>query len=113
MSGRLDVWLWLLHRASGALLAPLIIAHLVTIVVAVQGGLDAAEILARTRGSVFWGGYYFLFVATAGLHAAIGMRSFLAEHARLAPPLATAVGGVIGCVLLAMGWRAVAGLVLR
>lgn len=112
MSARFDVWLWLAHRASGALLAPLIVAHLVTIVIAVQGGLDAAEIVARTRGSVFWGGFYFLFVAAAALHAGLGVRSFVAEHARLSNGPATAIGVILGLALLVMGGRAVAGLVL-
>ena len=36
MSPRLDVWLWLAHRGTGALLAPLILVHLVTIILGVQ-----------------------------------------------------------------------------
>ncbi len=111
MSPRLDVWLWLAHRGTGALLAPLILVHLVTIILASRGGLDAAEIVARTRGSVVWGGFYFLFVAAAAVHAAIGMRSFLIDHARASQVPATWLGGGIGVALLVMGWRAVAGLV--
>ncbi len=111
MRPRLDVWLWLAHRATAVLLAPLILVHLVTMILAVRGGLDAAEIVARTRGSLVWGGFYFLFVAAAAVHASIGLRSFLIEQVRLGQAAATWLGGVIGFALLWLGGRAVAGLV--
>jgi fumarate reductase subunit C len=46
--------LWLLQRASAMVLAVCVVVHLCTIIYAVQGGLTAAEILGRTRGSVCW-----------------------------------------------------------
>ncbi len=70
----LDARLFLLQRASAALMAPLVLIHLAVIIFAVRGGLDAAEILSRTRGSWVWGGYYGLFVIAASVHAAIGLR---------------------------------------
>ncbi len=70
----LDARLFLLQRASAVLMAPLVLIHLAVIIFAVRGGLDAAEILSRTRGSWVWGAYYGLFVITASVHAAIGLR---------------------------------------
>jgi fumarate reductase subunit C len=54
--------LYLLQRASAMVLAPLVLIHLAVILLAVQDGLSAAEILGRTQGSVLWGGFYGLFV---------------------------------------------------
>ncbi len=70
----LDARLFLLQRATAALMAPLVLIHLALIIVAVRNGLDAAEILSRTRGSWLWGSYYSLFVIAAAIHAAIGLR---------------------------------------
>ncbi len=70
----LDARLFLLQRATAVLMAPLVLIHLALIIVAVRNGLDAAEILSRTRGSWLWGSYYSLFVIAASIHAAIGLR---------------------------------------
>jgi hypothetical protein len=51
-SRRIETLLWTAQRASAAVLAVCVAVHLVTVVYAVRGGLSAAEILARTRGSV-------------------------------------------------------------
>jgi fumarate reductase subunit C len=71
--------LWLAQRASAALLAACVVVHLGTIVYAVQGGLSAAEILARTRGNAAWFAFYSLFVLAVTVHAPIGLRSVLGE----------------------------------
>jgi fumarate reductase subunit C len=71
--------LWLAQRASAAVLALCVVVHLFTIVYAVQGGLSAAEILARTRGSVGWFVFYSLFVLAVTIHAPIGLRPVLGE----------------------------------
>ena len=70
----LDARLFLLQRATAVLMAPLVLIHLALIIFAARGGLDAAEILSRTRSSWFWGSYYSLFVIAASVHAAIGVR---------------------------------------
>ena len=72
--------LYLAQRASALVLAPLVIAHLALILYAVEGGLSAAEILGRTRGSLGWGLFYGLFVAAAAVHAPIGLRTVIREH---------------------------------
>ena len=61
------------------MLALCVVVHLVTLVYAVQGGLTAAEILARTRGSVAWLAFYSVFVLAVTLHVPIGLRAVLAE----------------------------------
>ena len=48
-------------------------------VYAVQGGLSAAEILARTRGNVAWFTFYSVFVLAVTVHAPIGLRAVLGE----------------------------------
>jgi fumarate reductase subunit C len=76
---RSETALWIAQRASAALLALCVTVHLVTIVYAVRGGLTAAEIFARTRGSVGWLAFYTLFVLAVAVHAPIGLRPVLAE----------------------------------
>jgi fumarate reductase subunit C len=71
--------LWIAQRASAAVLALCVVVHLVVIVYAMRGGLSAAEILGRTRGSVAWAGFYGVFVLAAAVHAPIGLRTILAE----------------------------------
>jgi fumarate reductase subunit C len=71
--------LWIAQRASAAVLALCVTVHLVTIVYAVRGGLTAAEIFARTRGSLGWLAFYTLFVLAVAVHAPIGLRPVLTE----------------------------------
>lgn len=70
---------YLVQRVSAAIMAPLVLIHLIVIVYAMQGGLTADEILARTQGNYYWASFYSLFVLTAGVHAAIGIRTILFE----------------------------------
>jgi len=79
VSYRAETILWVAQRASAAVLALCVVVHLCTIVYAVQGGLSAAEILARTRGNVAWFAFYALFVLAVTIHAPIGLRSVCAE----------------------------------
>ena len=71
--------LWIAQRASAAVLALCVTVHLVTIVYAVRGGLTAAEIFARTRGSVGWLAFYSVFVLAVAVHAPIGLRPVMTE----------------------------------
>jgi fumarate reductase subunit C len=63
-------------------LALCVLVHLATVIYAVQGGLTAAEILGRTRGSVGWAAFYALFVLAVCVHAPIGLRSIFIEWLR-------------------------------
>jgi fumarate reductase subunit C len=71
--------LWIAQRASAAVLALCVTVHLATIIYAVQGGLSAAEILARTRGNGAWLAFYLVFVLAVMVHAPIGLRSVFIE----------------------------------
>jgi len=71
--------LWMAQRATAAVLAVCVVVHLATIIYAVQGGLSAAEILGRTRGSAGWLAFYSVFVFAAAIHAPIGLRPVLGE----------------------------------
>ena len=104
--------LYLAQRASAALLAPLVLLHLGVMIYAIQGGLSAEEILARTRGSLVWGGIYGLFVIAASVHAAIGLRNILREWGRLRAPLAGYAAWAMFALLLFAGLRAVAAVVI-
>ena len=98
-------WYW--QRLSAMALALFVLVHLAVVMLAVRGGLSAAEILGRTRGSLAWMAFYGVFVALVALHAAIGLRNVLDEWAPTRR-LAGALGGVAAVLLLALGWRAVA-----
>ncbi|MCP4388728.1 MAG: succinate dehydrogenase, partial [Gammaproteobacteria bacterium] len=45
-----ELRLYLAQRISAAIMAPLVLVHLGVMIYAIQGGLSADEILARTRG---------------------------------------------------------------
>ena len=104
--------LWLAQRASAAVLALCVVVHLVTMIVAVRGGLTAAEILGRTRGSMTWVAFYGVFVVAVAIHAPIGLRTIVAEmrggHGR-------GIDGAMmafALLLLALGLRAVAAVTM-
>ena len=99
--------LWLLQRATALILAPLVIVHLGLIVYAVQGGLSAEEILARTRGSAGWAGFYGLFVLAAAIHGSIGLRGVLREATPLSRGSVALIAIGFALLLIALGLRAV------
>jgi len=104
--------LYLLQRATAALMVPLIVVHIAVIFYATRKGLSAADILGRTRGSIVWGAYYGVFVAAAAVHAAIGVRTVAIEWGRFAKRGADMVMWSVGGALLVLGLRAVAAVVL-
>ena len=79
MNARTQTFLWVAQRASAAVLGICVLVHLATMVYAVRGGLSAAEILGRTRGSVAWLVFYSLFVLAIVVHVPIGLRAVLGE----------------------------------
>jgi fumarate reductase subunit C len=103
----LDTRLYLLQRSSALIMAPLVLLHLGVMIVAIQGGLDSAEILSRTQGSLFWGGAYGLFVIVVSIHAAIGIRVVMFEWLSIQGIRLNLVSWLIFAVLLMMGARAV------
>jgi len=110
VTARGETWLFLLQRASAAVLAVAVTAHLVTIVYAVRGGLSAAEILGRTRGSLGWLAFYAVFVAAVAVHAPIGLRAILAEWTPWRGRSLDLAMALLGAALALAGWRALGGL---
>ena len=107
MSTRSDTLLWLTQRASAAVLALCVTVHLVTIVYAVRGGLTAAEILGRTRGSTGWLAFYSVFVIACAVHAPIGLRPVLTEWLGWRGRSREAFVLAFGVLLAFLGMRAV------
>ena len=99
--------LWAVQRVTAAVLALCVFVHLATIIYAVRGGLTAAEILGRTRGSITWALFYTTFVVAAALHGAIGVRTVAAEWLGLRGSAAAVAAAVIALALAALGMRAV------
>lgn len=88
-------------------LAVCVLVHLITIIYAVRNGLTAAEILARTSGSVFWTSFYAIFVAAIAVHAPIGLRNVLAESFSWRGRSLEVAMLLLALVLAFGGWRAV------
>jgi fumarate reductase subunit C len=106
----LSLYLW--QRGTAALMAPMVLVHLVVIYYASRHGLTATDILGRIRGSVGWGGFYALFVFAASIHAGIGIRNVLAEWSPLNERAAGVAALAFGVLLCALGLRAVMAVTL-
>ena len=100
----MNVRLYILQRATAALMAPLLLIHL--------GVIFYASSLGRTRGSIFWGAFYAAFVLAAAVHAAIGVRVICSEWTRLRGAVLEALMWISGLLLAAFGLTAVAAVVL-
>jgi fumarate reductase subunit C len=107
---RLDSRLWLAQRLSAMVLAFCVLVHLITIMLAVRGGLSAAEILGQLRGSPAWLAFYLIFVAGVAVHAPLGLRAIVAEWLGWRGRFLNAAIFTAGTVLFALGLRAIAGL---
>ena len=102
--------LWVVQRVTAMLLAVAVLVHLATIIGAVRGGLSAAEILGRTRGSEAWLAFYAAFALAAGLHGAIGLRAIAAVALGLRGRGVDLLWLAIGLVTAGFGIRAAIGL---
>lgn len=111
MSARREAMLWIGQRATAVVLAVCVLVHLVTIVYAVRGGLSAADILGRTRGSLAWGTFYSVFVIAAAIHGAIGLRTVAAEWLGFRGGAAEVAMTVVGLALVMLGLRGVVAVV--
>jgi fumarate reductase subunit C len=107
VSARAETRLWLAQRASAVVLAVCVVGHLVTMIAAVRGGLTAAEMLGRTRGSMVWGAFYALFVLAVAIHAPIGLRTVASEWLGWRGRTADAACMIVGVALLLLGTRAI------
>jgi fumarate reductase subunit C len=107
VSYRSDTTLWILQRASAAVLALCVVVHLFTIVYAVRGGLTGAEILGRTHGNWGVGAFYVVFVVACAIHAPIGVMNIAAELPGLRRIGALVVAPLFATAILVLGLRAV------
>ena len=98
-------WYWM--RISSMVLAVCVLVHLGTVVYAVRGGLSAAEILGRTRGSVPFAAFYVVFVVACAIHVPIGLEAIVREWLSLGPRAARVVAWVTAIAIALLGLRAV------
>ena len=105
--------LYVAQRLSAVLMAPLVLGHLAVMIYAIQGGLDSAEILSRTQGSLFWFTFYQLFVIAVSIHAALGVRVVAFEWCGIRDRALELVSWATGLILLGTGTFAVAAVVLK
>ena len=103
--------LWYWQRVSAMVLAICVTVHIATIVYAVRGGLTAAEILARTRGSFAFAAFYVVFLAACAVHVPIGLAAILEEWFRLPRRAARITAGAFAALVLGFGVAAIEGVV--
>ena len=107
MSARSEARLWVVQRATAAVLALCVVVHLATIIYAVRGGLSAVEILARTRGSFAWATFYGVFVLAAAAHGSIGLRAVAMEWLGWGRAWAHRLMLAVAIAFMVLGLRAV------
>jgi len=105
--------LYMAQRISALIMVPLVLLHIGVMIYAIQGGLSAAEILGRTKGSILWFAVYGTFVAAVSVHGAIGLRTVLSEWLGLRGGALNAAAWAIFALLLVLGMLAVHGVTAR
>ena len=100
---RFAAWLFVLQRASAAVLALCVLVHLATIIYAVRHGLSAQAIVTRMHASTAWPAFYGVFVVAVSVHAPIGLRAVVGEWLRLRGPLVDALLALAAAGLLVGG----------
>ena len=111
MSLKREVMLWAAQRLTAVVLALCVVVHLATMIYAIRGGLSAAEILGRTRGSYAWGTFYGIFAVAAAIHGAIGLRTVASEWLGFRGDAAEVATTAVAVLLTVIGLRAVVGVV--
>jgi fumarate reductase subunit C len=104
---RTQALLWYWQRVSAMVLALCVVVHLAGVIYAVRGGLTAAEILGRTRGSWAFGAFYAVFVIACAIHAPIGIANVVAESTGGRGSAHVVIPPLFALAILAMGLRAV------
>jgi fumarate reductase subunit C len=107
---RFAAWLFVLQRASAAVLALCVLVHLATIIYAVRHGLSAQAIVTRMHASVALPAFYAVFVMAVAVHAPIGLRAVVGEWLRLRGPLVDALLALVAAGLLVGGLYTVVSL---
>ena len=110
MSARSETLLWLAQRITAAILAVAVIVHIATIVIAMDGGLSAREIIGRVQGNAAWLMFYLTFVIAVAIHAPIGLRTILREATPLSLPMINVAVVLLALIIGVAGFRAIFGL---
>jgi len=103
----LNLRLYMAQRITALLMAPLVVGHLAVMIYAIQGGLNAAEILGRTQGSLAWFLFYGTFVVAVSIHGAIGLRTIVYEWGGIKGVMLELFMWLAGLALFSLGARAV------
>ena len=98
-------WYW--QRISAMALALFVVVHLALMIYAVRGGLSAAEILGRTRGSWAFAAFYASFVIACAVHVPVGLANIGREWWGWPHGVALWLSRAFAVLLLVMGLRAV------
>lgn len=106
----LQAKLWYYQRISAMVLALCVGGHLLIIYYAVQDGLSAQEILARTRGNWAFAVFYQIFVLACFVHAPIGLANILRENMK-SSFLNRVLPLLLAALILILGTAAVIGVV--
>lgn len=99
--------LYMLQRITALIMAPLVLGHLAVMIYAVQGGLNASEVLSRTQGSFGWMLFYGAFVIAVSIHGAIGLRVVAFETLGLSKNILLPLTWIVFFMLSILGLRAV------
>ena len=102
-------WYW--QRISAMVLTVCVAVHLGGVIYAVRGGLSAAEILDRTQGNWAFAAFYATFVLASAAHVPVGVANIAREWAGVGEMAALWLGRAVAVLILAMGLRAVWGVV--
>lgn len=102
---------WAVQRLASLVLLACVLVHLAVMVYAVRGGLSAAELLGRTRGSWGFGAFYLVFLAACVLHVPPGLATIAEEWLGWSRRVALFASCAFALLLLVLGLRAVWGMV--
>jgi fumarate reductase subunit C len=98
-------WHW--QRISAMVLAVCVLVHLGMLIYAVRGGLSAAAILGRTKGSWGFAIFYAIFAVACAVHVPVGVSNIAREWWALGERASLWLGRGFAVALLWMGLRAV------
>lgn len=107
---RMETYLWLAQRVSAMLLAVCVVVHIATMIVAVQGGLSAEEIIGRIGGNKIWLAFYLVFVLSVAVHAPIGLKTILREMTSMPQKRIDLLMMLFALLVAVLGVRAAFGL---
>ena len=98
-------WYW--QRISAMVLALCVVVHLVTMIMAVRGGLTASEILSRTQGNWVFATFYLAFVLACAVHVPIGVAAIAREWWQWTDRASLLMARAVALFLLVLGLRSV------